>query len=727
MKKLSLEKYLSIAVLFFWSLFETMNWYRGGLIYYGDQDVFLYKGVNNYLYYFYAPFHFYTYPGVPNNILFNYFYVIMFLFGKIPITNNQEILNLVSLFVASLGMLLLSKKILSNILLTINQSLANYLQLLISSTVAIFYISNWSIELAPTFLPLYQEFVIYMILPWVLYLLVSSFETNNLNFFHVLIASFLTAIVIIVGNYSFLEQNVIIIGAFLIYSIFIMKKVENHKRLMFSKKLLLYLSNVFILIFFMIYPLYLIIKTTLNPYFITASTQYFTGNSSSNYFYLSLMDLGPGGSSLRYSYPTMAITFGLLIIFVSYILPVQYLVLKKNNRLTLEFLFIIFVGLLFVAFYSGLNTSSPFYPIIKYLFSSTNIFSEFRTNAFAVSFYYALILSILIGIGTLVSVFGIKKKKFRVLFIALIFIIVNVVFPFPVITGSHDSNLGNVQIPSYVDSAYNFTEHLDGKHNVLLLPQSYLWSYTNYYTGDNMLQHISKDPIITGSPYQERYNNYSDRLYNEYCNATSTIYNNKVNRSNQLYLQNLFYLMNVKYVYFQSNLNYNETKYNQSLISLFNNTTLFKSVYQFKNISIYETNIRSSFLFATNDTSTESILTNETTLKDTNLTKVLTPICNYTFNEYDDNFNFKMIHKNFILMTFIYNNDYFLGNSSSTPILWFNEFNNLKGMDQKVEINYRSTTINNERLEYIIGILIFILEISVMGGVYVIKRKNDYI
>ena len=146
-----LSKYLPIVILLLWSLLETLNWYKSGLIYYGDQNLFLYKDVNNYLYYFYAPYHFYTYPGVANGILFNYFYLLLYLFDKIPLNNNQEILNLVFLLFASSGMYYLSRKIQTNILKTIEKELNDYYQIMISISVAIFYISNWSLELAPTF------------------------------------------------------------------------------------------------------------------------------------------------------------------------------------------------------------------------------------------------------------------------------------------------------------------------------------------------------------------------------------------------------------------------------------------------------------------------------------------------------------------------------------------------------------------------------------------------
>lgn len=709
-------------ILLFWSLFETLNWYRNGTIYYGDQNIFLYKGVNNYLYYFYAPYHFYTYPGVPNGILFNYFYVILFLFGKIPLNNNQAILNLVFLFLASSGMYYLSKKIQNNILKAINKELEKYYQIMISILVSIFYISNWSIELSPTFLPLYQEFIIYTILPWIIYFIIIIFENNHLNFLNILIASFLTSLVIIIGNYSFLEQSVFIISFFFLYSIVAANTIEKINLIVSLKKILIFIFNVFILIFFMLYPLYVIVKDTTNPYFITASNQYFTGNSASNYFYLSLMDLGTGGSSLRYTYPSITITFGLFIIFIAYFIPIQYTILKKNKRLSIELSILIFISIVFVAFYSGINPSSPFSPIIKYLFSSTSIFTEFRTNAFAVSFYYAFMLSLLIGIGSILLLFGIKNKKFKIIIIILIFMLVNILYPFPVITGSHDSNLAGVHIPAYVDSAYNFTEHLDGKHNIMLIPQSYLWSYTTYYTGVNMLQHVSRDPVITGSPYQERYNNYSARMYNEFCNITSTIYNSNVNKSNQLYLQNLFYLMNIKYLYFQGNLNYNDSKYNESLNKLYHNTTLLKSKIEFKNITIYETNINSSFIFISKSANLKEILTNRTLLENENLLKILTPVYNYTFNKYSDNFYFKLPTNGTVLLTFEYSNNYRLENSSSISLLWFNEFKNVKLRSRFVSLDYVSINLSNERLEYFIGISIFVLEISTFAIYFGIKK-----
>lgn len=717
-----LSKYLPIVILLLWSLLETLNWYKSGLIYYGDQNLFLYRGVNNYLYYFYAPYHFYTYPGVANGILFNYFYLFLYLFGKIPLNNNQEILNLVFLLFASSGMYYLSREVQSNILKTIEKEFNNYYQIMISISVAIFYISNWSLELAPTFLPLYQEFIIYTILPWIIYFIIIIFESNKMKFFYVLIASFLTSIVVIVSNYSFLEQTVFIIGIFFVYSVFATKKVERINPKVTIEKFLLFIINLFILILFMVYPLYVIIKSTLNPYFITASSQYFIGNSSVNYFYLSLMGLGTGGSSLRFTYPSITITFGLLIVFIAYFIPIQYIIVRKSNRLALELSILIFIGLVFVAFYSGVNPSSPFSPIVKFLFSSTSIFTEFRTNAFAVSFYYALVFSLLIGIGTMLLLFGIKKKKFKVIIIILIFVLVNILYPFPVITGSHDSNLASIKIPAYVDSAYNFTEHLDGKHNILLLPQSYLWSYTTYYTGVNMLQHVSKDPVITGSPYQERYNNYSDRMYNEFCNLTSTIYNLNVNKSNQLYLQNLFYIMNIKYIYFQGNLNYNDSKYNKSLINLYKNTTLLKSITHFKNITIYETNINSSFIFISKSLDIKNILTNKTLLERDNLAKILVPIYSYSFNKYNDNFDFKIPFNGTVLLTFVYSNDYHLENSSSFSLLWFNEFKNVKWYPSLISLDYNSVSISEERNEYFIGLSIFLLEIVTFGVCVEIRK-----
>ena len=521
MQKNRVYFFIFLSSLFIWSLYETLNWYKNGLVYYGDQNVFVYYHVSSYMFYYYSPLHIYTYPGVPNQILFNYFYIILYIFSRIPLHNSQEILNLLFLFIAATGFYILSTKILTNILLIIQKDINYFFILLVSFISSIFYISNWSILESPTFLPLYEEFIIYALLPWIFYLFIRIFETSKMNYMLMLISSLLISIILIVGNISYLEQIVFTATIFLFYSIFFIKRNGHIEKRNLLKKLSFIILNTFLLIFYMIYPLYLVVKGTFNKQFYVSSTGFFIGNSSVNSYYLSLMDLGTGGSSLHFQYPGITITAGLFLIFIAYAVPLEYLILRKNKRLIANSLLFIVVAIIFSALYSGINKSSPFYSILKYLFAHYNIFYEFRTNAFAVSFFYAFFLSILIAIGILFSIFGLKNKKARVIALIIIFVLINIIYPLPVITGEHGSNDSDINIPGYVNNAYNFTEKLDGKHSILLIPVSALWSETTYYTGVNMLQHISMDPVITGSRYQEFYNNYTEPLYLDYCNMTA--------------------------------------------------------------------------------------------------------------------------------------------------------------------------------------------------------------
>lgn len=714
--------YIFLSFLFIWSLYETLNWYKKGLIYYGDQNVFVYYHASNYLFYYYSPLHLYSYPGVPNQILFNYFYVILYIFSKIPLYNNQEILNLVFLFVAATGFYLLSTKILSNILLIVQKEINYFYILMIAFISSIFYISNWSIIESPTFLPLYEEFIIYALLPWVFYLFIIIFETSKMNYILMLFSSLLISIVLIVGNISYLEQTVFSVAIFLFYSIFFIKRNEHIRKTNLIKKFLFITLNALLLIFYMVYPLYIIVKGTFNKQFYVSSSDFFIGNSSINSYYLSLMDLGTGGSSLHFQYPGITITVGLFLIFIAYAVPLEYLIVRKNKRLIANSMLFIAVAIIFSALYSGINKSSPFYSIIKYLFSHYNIFYEFRTNAFAVSFFYAFFLSILIAIGILFSIFGLKNKKIKIIALVIIFVLVNIIYPLPVITGEHNSNDSNINIPEYVNNAYNFTEKLNGKQSILLIPVSALWSETSYYTGVNMLQHVSKDPVITGSRYQEFYNNYTESLYLDYCNITSIIYNHNFNETNIQYLYNLFFIMNIKYVYFQTNIEKNnESAYNESLNYMYDNHILLDKKYEFGNITIYRTDISSSFLFGTNNINIKSVLTNNSEIRDVNISKFLAPINNYTFNKYYDNVNFNNQGFKIILLTFTYSHNFVLNNEHSSNILWFNSFNS-NNSSNNLEIKYSSSYFSNQRTEFFIGIGIFLSEIGILL-LFVVFRK----
>ena len=724
MEKKKIYYYIFIALLFIWSLYETLSWYKNGIIYHGDQNIFLYINNTNYLFYYYSPLHFYTYPGVPNAILFNYFYFFIYIFSRIPFYNSQELLNLLFLLISSVGFFLLATQIMNNIASILNKEL-NYFYILVTAFItSIFYISNWSIAESPTFLPLYQQFIIYSFLPWIFYLLLKIFEKDYTNYLLMLLTSLLISIVLIVGNISFLEQTIFIIIIFFLYSILLVKVTKYRNKKLLIRKILFISFNVVLLIFYMLNPLYKIVKSSINKSFVTGSLGFFTGNSNVNSFYLSLMDLGRGGSSLNFTYPGITIVVGLFLINIAYFIPMEYIILKKNKLLFGNVIFFIITALVFAILYSGINSSSPFSPTLKYLFYHYNIFLELRTNALAVSFYYAFFLGILITIGILFSIFAIKNKKLIVVTLIVIFILVNIVYPFPIITGAHDSNNSNIHIPGYVDNAYNFTENLNGKHNILLVPQSFLWSSTNYYTGVNMLQHVSKDPVITGSPYQDRYNNYTDVLYNDYCNITSIIYNHQYNRSNIQYLHNLFFIMNIKYVYFQNNLiNVNETKiYNESLNFMYSNNMIFNGKYQFGNITIFKTNINSSFLLGTNNTDINNILTNNSEMRNSNISNLLTPMDNYKFNKYYDNLYFKNDGFKVILLTFTFSTNFFLDSHKSNNILWFNSFYNINN-NTNLEIKYSNNYFNNQRIEFFIGIIVFAVEMFISLFVLIIRKS----
>ena len=350
-------------------------------------------------------------------------------------------------------------KIIENILIILRKYVNIFYIMTISLISAVFYISNWSIVEAPTFVPLYQEFLIYAILPWILYLLIKIFEKKDMNYILILLVSIFIAIILIEGNYSYLEQSVFVIIIFLIYSIFLIKRNEHVSKEIITKKILLLFFNIMLLIFFMLFYLYQTIRDTLVSSFITTSQGYFAGNSSVNYFYLALMDLGRGGSTVHYAYPGITVTVGLFIIFIAYAVTLEYVAIKKNKMLIANLAIFLVPSIIFVALYSGTNKSSPFYTIIHFLFYHYNIFIEFRTNAFAVSFYYAFFLGILIGLGVLFAMFAIKNKKVIVIALVAIFILVNIMYPLPVITGEYNSNTAHVEIPNYVSDAYNFTDH----------------------------------------------------------------------------------------------------------------------------------------------------------------------------------------------------------------------------------------------------------------------------
>lgn len=711
-----------MLILFLWSLYETINWYKGGIIYYGDQGVYLYKNVDNYLFSYYSPLTLYTYPGIPNGLLFNPFYLIMYAFSVISLKYNEELLNLVFLFISAVGFFFMINKIIENILIILRKYVNIFYIMTISLISAVFYISNWSIVEAPTFVPLYQEFLIYAILPWILYLLIKIFEKKDMNYILILLVSIFIAIILIEGNYSYLEQSVFVIMIFLLYSVFLIKRNEHVSRKIITKKILLLFFNVMLLIFFMLFFLYQTIKSTLIPSFITTSQYFFAGNSSINYFYLALMDLGQGGSSLHYAYPGITITIGLFIIFIAYAVTLEYVAIKHNKMLIANLAIFLVPSIIFVALYSGTNKSSPFYTIIHFLFYHYTIFTEFRTNAFAVSFYYAFFLGILIGLGVLFSLFAIKNKKVIVIALIAIFILVNIMYPLPVITGEYNSDSAHVEIPNYVNDAYNFTNHLNGKNSILLIPQSFLWSYTDYYTGVNMLEYESKDPVITGSAYQDRYNNYSNILYKDYCNVTDIIHNQNFNKSNLQYLHNILYIMDVKYIYFQNNIkNTNESKYNVSLNYLYKNNIMLTNKYIFGNITIYKTNINSSFLLGTNNTDINNILKNNTEMQTLNISNILNPM-KYTMNRYSDNINVKDANFKIILLTLAYSNFNLIGYQHSS-ILWFNEFKDKSNNTvNNLEITYKDSNIKNQRLYFFAGITIYIIELSFFISIPIIKK-----
>lgn len=104
------------------------------------------------------------------------------------------------------------------------------------------------------------------------------------------------------------------------------------------------------------------------------------------------------------------------------------------------------------------------------------------------------------------------------------------------------------------------------------------------------------------------------------------------------------------------------------------------------------------------------------------MSQILKPIYNYTFNKYNDNFKFKLPYNGTVLLTFEYSDNYRLENRNSTSLLWFNEFKNVKLQSEFISLDYDSINLSNERLEYFVGISIFVIEISIFEIYFKIKK-----
>lgn len=180
--------------------------------------------------------------------------------------------------------------------------------------------------------------------------------------------------------------------------------------------------------------------------------------------------------------------------------------------------------------------------------------------------------------------------------------------------------------------------------------------------------------------------------------------------------------MNVKYIYFQNNIkNTNESKYNVSLNYLYKNNIILTNKYTFSNITIYKTNINSSFLLGTNNTDINDILTNNTEMQTLNISNILNPM-KYTINKYYDNLNVEDGNYKIILLTLAYSNFNLVGYEHSN-LLWFNEFKDKSNnITNNLEITYKDSNVEYQRLYFFVGIIVYIFELFFFISITIIKK-----
>jgi len=528
-------------------------WYRGLPIYGGDQLEILAKGIN--------PFY------LINPVLYAY---TNYPYGFIPTVAGTSWTLLILLPFAFFGNL--SEEIFSTVLSFIGSYYVlkiaeNYHPSRLASFFSAFlYLTNWFIFVGNVEMPFIYWNIMetYFLLPVVTY--------YSLRFYQSKISFTKTyPIITVISSYLLFISGeifpIVWLGLVLVFGYFF-----RHKILHFLLILLSFTIPQFYWIFSFassIIPQYEPLKNqsiAIVNFFSSAPLIY----STSSYI----------SSVIPYS---ENVIFLVILGFVS----ILSLIFTKGDLRFFSVLWLIILG-----FDSSIYT--PWYGLVNYAVSHYAFFALFRTTLFATSPFAGLFFSLIVP-----SLIRGKYKTGIFLMLLLLFSILNL----PVMSGS----LANrVNPPPYFLELVNYLNSQKGEFTIAVFPTVlHGWYSTSWYYGDEIYVDYSIHPVIIGGTASGVY------FYQYYFKLNYLLY--FFNLSNQgyvTYIQNLFTLLNVKYIIIEGDAQSNITfinllylpikPYLQNLELLSENYHMVSFVKQFGPLYLYKVNLNTSYAYYTN-------------------------------------------------------------------------------------------------------------------------------
>lgn len=603
---------LPYFIILIFSLIVVNNWFRGGIIYGGDMSFIIYPKVDSASYFSIIinafNFHYNAIGSYGANPQLFWYYGLIYLFSLIPSVFSEEIMILLLL---SLGAIYVYRLVYE---ISIKSDKISKNNAIIAGIIsASFYVSNWGLAEAYAYNIILLIAFIYPLLPlWTYYaraLFVKSYGIHIIK--NLILVSILGTVILSTAEIIYFLQIVsFMFLIFLFYSI--------------SKDLKKFIKNISLLIlsfFLLLIGNYYWIKPAIKGASVTVqnlyniSLYYFELNSHYMPFTLVMRNLGFNGF---FNFPEYTL-------ILSFIIPILIIIPLLIGKKTKENIIYITITLIVITFWAGTNT--PFGPIYLYLFEHFHYFIEFRTLNVAFAWLASFLFAITVGLGYASLSTKIKGKKRALVIGSILIIIISVIIPYPVFSGTL---MERTNIPNYFINSVNYVNSLNNCGEVLILPTSPNWFFSTWYVGSNIWQFFSNKPVIYGGSYSS-----SELSVMEfYNNITNTLTLNNYTSVNLLELQNVFLLLNIKYIVVENDSTTTPSmvinKYVNNLF-LLQKYNIVEFLHKFGNIYIFTTNVNSSYFYTFSPIYfkyVSNITVND--VMNINYTEILIPITNYS-------------------------------------------------------------------------------------------------
>lgn len=607
-------------VILAYVILQIVIWLKGGLWYGGDQGTL-------------------SFPYVPeSNFINNLFYAISnfpFLSGptisapSIWFSGAFALFNALRFYYSEYLLLILLFFLGASYMYKIVTPYLRYRDNVITPLiVSIVYMTNWAFYFSDynglAGIVILTNVFLYSLFPPLIYYLKKAFEEtkmlSKLRYYGILIILF--CIIGGISNFANFGEIVGFLGI-LIVGLFIFNRSKIN------------LINLFLIpIFFILANAYWLFITvpTVNSFlndssFLQLSYQFFVSNSRPfAYVFLGIFQVS------KTLIPFLILTVPLILI--------PFILAYKDKNL----LFWVILYLISATFASNLD--SPFGEVYNYLFLHFKYFVDFRTPTVALFWIQGLILSIIIPVGLSYVINEFNRKKLT----SLLFLLLAILAFFPSVYGQ---GLAIIHVPNYFIKTVSYINDEQGNFNVYAIPQSYLWTQTDWYYGVNLLPLFLNKPVFIGGGYD--YANPALGYIYHLINDNLFTYN----ASNITFLRNLLFIINVKYSVIQGDVEgfVFESRY---ISNLENYTQLFSLASNFTPYYVYKVKVNSSLILGTNYNISNLTLKD---LRYINLSQILHPIRYYEVNP-----SLYIIVNNtykYVVFLYAYNPQFVVTNSTS--------------------------------------------------------------